>query len=253
MSIDVQDFFRPIRFDDDLADRDYEQVLPLINFAKSVSQITYQSVYLVDYYKRGFIYVSDNPIFLCGNTPKQVQEDGYLYYLKHVPQEDLELLLKVNEAGFAFFKTLPQEDRLKFSISYDFHLKQPTGSLLLINHKLKPLLLDQHANPWIALCLVSLSSHTESGHIRFKSKELKKSFEFNLATNEWEEMPNIQLNRREREILIYSVQGFTMEQIASKIYVSIDTVKFHKKNLFVKLGVKNITEATAVAIDLALI
>ncbi|MCD2425810.1 helix-turn-helix transcriptional regulator [Niabella pedocola] len=253
MGIDVQDFFKPIHFNEHLAEEDYEKVRPLIDFAKSISQVTYQSVYLVDYYKRGFIYVSDNPIFLCGNTPRQVLEDGFLYYLKHVPQEDLELLLKINEAGFAFFGNLSKDDRLKFSISYDFHLKQPTGNLLMINHKLKPLLLDQHANPWIALCLVSLSSHTTSGHIRFKSKELKQAFEFNLATDTWEAMPIIQLNKREREILIYSVQGFTMEQIASKIYVSIDTVKFHKKNLFAKLGVKNITEATAAAIDQALI
>lgn len=163
------------------------------------------------------------------------------------------MLVKINNAGFPFFKSLPKEDKSKYSISYDFHLKQADGTLMLVNYKLKPLLLDRHSNPWIALCLVSISSRSNAGNVKFKSNELKKIYELDLRKNEWSEIQSRILNTREKEILAYSAQGLTMEQIALKLFISVDTIKFHKKNIFSKLCVKSISEAIALSIDTALI
>src|SRR5690242_2194604 len=253
MKISVADFFKPIQFTGDFSEKINPKIESFIQFAKAISQMTYQSLYIVDYFKRGFIYVSDNPLFLCGTRPEQVLKEGYLFYFRNVPEKDLEMLLKINEAGFSFFNKLPKADRLKYSISYDFHLKQPKGNLMLINHKLKPLLLDQYHNPWIALCLVSLSSNNQAGNVKFKNSELKKFYEFDLERNEWKESRNIVLNNREKDILVLSVQGLTMDKIAAKLFLSVDTIKFHKRNIFKKLNVKNIAEAIAVAMDLAII
>ena len=66
-------------------------------------------------------------------------------------------------------------------------------------------------------------------------------------------MKMIALNGREKNILMLSAQGLTMEEIASQLFLSADTIKFHKKNIFRKLNVKNITEAIAAAMELALI
>lgn len=253
MGITVQDFFRPLHFRESLSEDDYKKVVPLVDFAKSFSQLTYQSVYLVDYYRRGFTYVSGNPIFLCGNKPEQVQRHGYLFYLKNVPEKDLEMLLKINAAGFSFFKTLAYEEKLAYSISYDFHLKQPGGNLMLVNHKLKPILLDRWQNPWIGLCLVSISSRPNPGNIYFKRSHPKKIYELDIIKNEWRETDSLKLHGREKEVLRYSAQGLTMEQIAKTLFISLDTVKFHKKNIFSKLKVKNISEALAASLDLGLI
>lgn len=253
MAITLNDFFKPVPTLEGIEQEDYKKVDPYIHFAKSISQITYQSIYLVDYYKKGFIYVSDNQIFLCGYTPEQVLRYGFVFYLKNVPEIDLEMLIKINKAGFDFFRELPHYDKLKYSISYDFHLKQKNGSSMLVNHKLKPLVLDRHSNPWIALCLVSISSQTKAGNVRFKSNELKKIYELDLIKNEWIEVNTQKLNTREKEILAYSAQGLTMEQIALKLFLSVDTIKFHKKSIFSKLGVKSISEAIGKSIDSALI
>lgn len=253
MSIQVKDFFKPIQFDHTINENGYNKLKPFIEFAKAISELSYQSVYLVDYYKRSFLYVSDNPIFLCGKSAKKVLEEGYLFYLKNIPEKDLEMLLKINEAGFSFFKTLSNEDRLKSSLSYDFHLIQPGGALLLVNHKLKPLLLDENQNPWIALCLVSASSHEDPGHVYFVNNQSKSTFKLNLTNLEWVEAKGIKLTSREKQILQFSIQGLTMEQMSLKMKVSIDTIKFHKKNIFSKLNVKSITEASAAAMNIHLL
>jgi len=253
MNITVNDFFKPLHLKNKPLEKDYVQVHPYIEFAKSLSQVTYQSIYLIDYYKKGFAYVSNNPIFLCGKTSNQVLRDGYLFYLKNVPNEDLELLLKINMAGFSFLSNILKEDRLSYSISYDFHLQQRNKHLVLINHKLTPLLLDKDANIWIALCVVSLSSNSESGNIKIKRKDENKVYQFDLTGDKWLEQTIPKLNSQEREILILSGQGFTMEKIAKELFLSIDTIKFHKKNLFKKLSTRSISEAIAAATNLTLI
>lgn len=124
---------------------------------------------------------------------------------------------------------------------------------MLVNHKVKPLLLDKYGNPWIAFCIVSLSGQTESGNIRCNSNELKKTFRFDLTKNVWVETSKIKLSKRHKAILIYSAQGLTMRQIASEMKLTINTIKYHKKDLFSRLGVKSITEAIVIAIEMALI
>jgi len=252
MKVEIDDFFKPVYVKDNFTKDDYEIVDAYINFAKSLSKLTYQSIYLIDYSKKSFLFVSDNPIFLCGNSPSEVQKKGYQHYLDNIPEEDLHLLKKINDVGFEFFENLSHTDKLTHSISYDFHLKQSNGKPLLINHKLKPILLDKSSNPWIALCVVSISSHANAGNIKFKSEDAGKQFEYDLETDRWVESPHVKLKPREKDILLFSAQGFTMEQIADKLYVSIDTIKFHKKQIFSKLKVKSITEATALAIELSL-
>lgn len=252
MKIKIEDFFKPIHVRDNFSKGDYEIVEAFINFARSLSRLTYQSIYLIDYSKKSFLFVSDNPIFLCGSSPAEVMKEGYRHYLNNVPEQDLYLLKKINDVGFAFYTNLSSDDRLKYSISYDFHLKQPGGKPLLVNHKLKPLLLDNLSNPWVAVCLVSISSHANSGNIRFKSDEDGRQFEYDMTNDRWLETARLRLKPREKDILLFSAQGFTMDQIADRLYVSIDTIKFHKKQIFSKLKVKSITEATALAIELSL-
>jgi len=64
----------------------------------------------------------------------------------------LKLLFELNETGFKFFCELPVEIREHATISYDFRLKnKDLGSLIMINHKLDPLLLTEDGNIWMAI------------------------------------------------------------------------------------------------------
>ena len=53
----------------------------------------------------------------------------------------------------------------------------------------------------------------------------------------------LELSKRELEILNLMAQGHSNEEIASKIFVSLSTVKTHNQNLFLKLDVKRRTQA----------
>lgn len=254
MSISIQDFFKPIHFTGSPASADYKRIQSFVRLATTFSHLTYQTIYLIDYYKQGFHYVSENPLFLCGKSAKQVLDAGYSFYLNNVPDEDLQLLLKVNDAGFNFYNKIPVEERLNYSISYDFRLKQPNGHLNLINHKLAPLVLDKDGGIWIALCIISFSSNDKPGNIVItKNGDEKKMFEYALNTKKWNESKKVKLNYQEKEILMLSIQGFTVKEIGQRLYLSSDTIKFHKKNIFKKFNATNIPAAIFAAVNQGII
>ena len=63
----------------------------------------------------------------------------------------------------------------------------------------------------------------------------------------------LDLSKRELEILGLMAQGHSNEEIAAKLFVSLSTVKTHNQNLFFKLDVKRRTQAVEKAKRLNLI
>lgn len=54
------------------------------------------------------------------------------------------------------------------------------------------------------------------------------------------------LSEREAEVLALVAQGMTNAQMAQRLMLSDNTIKFHLQNIYQKLGVNNRTEATSV-------
>ena len=230
-------------------EKDKKQQFDYLDCIRAFARATYKSIYVIDYMEQGFEYVSDNPLFLCGNTAQQVQEMGYGYYFTYVPEQDIELLLKVNAVGFEFYEKIPLEERASYSISYDFHLKNPEGKTILVNQKLTPIFFTSEGKIWKALCIVSLSSERAAGNIRIYKSGENKICRYNLQENSWQTDQKMTLSDRETEILQLSARGYTINEIAQAIFISPDTVKFHRRNLFEKMRVNTMTEAIAYAVN----
>ena len=240
------DFFIPdneIRFPEEL---DYSRVDEYIRSAEAFSRSSYQSVYIIDYFRQNFLYVSPNPMFLCGLSPERVKELGYRFYLDFVPEDEQPMLLTLNKAGFAFYNDIPTDERKDWHISYDFHILNE-GKKILVNHKLTPLALTSDGRIWLALCVVSASTHTDAGHIEMHRVGSSDFFEYNLTTRRWDKRQMPVLTDGEKSVLALSIQGYTMTEIADRICLSPVTVKKYRQRIFEKLDVRNISEAIVAA------
>jgi two-component system, NarL family, response regulator LiaR len=65
--------------------------------------------------------------------------------------------------------------------------------------------------------------------------------------------PTEQLTPTEREILKLLAQGYASKEIAAQRHLSLHTVATHRKNLFRKLGVSSVQEATRLALRAGLV
>ena len=183
---DIKDFFIASNTVRNAPDYDSNVLSTLIHTVEAFARVTYQSVYLIDYYRQEFLYVSDNPLFLCGHTAKEVKELGYSFYLKYVPEDEQKMLVELNRSGFKFFDTFDNVDKYQCSMSYHFHLKSGTKSKL-INHQLTPILLTDEGKIWIGMCVVSLSSHKTVGHVEFHKNGLRNYWKYSFEGHRWKE------------------------------------------------------------------
>jgi two-component system, NarL family, response regulator LiaR len=73
-------------------------------------------------------------------------------------------------------------------------------------------------------------------------KEVYLSQSSDLTINE-AELKKLNLSTREYEVMQLLTQGHTNAEIAEKLFLSISTIKTHVSNLFIKMDVKNRTQA----------
>ena len=133
------DFFTSSNAVSPVPDSEYARVEPYVEMLECMSRLTYQSIYVIDYWKKNFLYVSDNPLFLCGRTRDEVLAKGYDFYFEVCEQSELAALVEINEAAFRFYNRLPVADRTAYSISYNFHIRDTvSGKSRLIHHKVPP-------------------------------------------------------------------------------------------------------------------
>jgi DNA-binding NarL/FixJ family response regulator len=96
---------------------------------------------------------------------------------------------------------------------------------------------------WKAICIISLSEEKKSGNIKVYNKNDNEIFKYDLESDIWRKIDPIKLSSREKEILQLAIRGYTIKEISESLFVVPDTIKFHRRKLFEKLEVSNITEA----------
>jgi DNA-binding CsgD family transcriptional regulator len=229
--------------DERLPQHDYLEVV------KAFARLTYESIYVINYETMTFEYVSENPLFLCGYSSGEVMALGYDFYFKNVPESDLKLLHSINEAGFDFFENLPGEEKMQYSITYDFYLVNRDGKKVLINHKLTPLLLTREKKMWKAMCVVSISHHKSPGNVCIHKQGADTIWELDLNDKAWRKSEKPKLTKREIEVLHLYAQGFSIHEIAEKVSVTPDTVKYYRRQIFDRLNVSTIAEALSYAVN----
>jgi ATP/maltotriose-dependent transcriptional regulator MalT len=73
-----------------------------------------------------------------------------------------------------------------------------------------------------------------------------------FAVNE-EQLNDLNISKREYEVLTLMAAGYSNQEIADQLYISLNTVKSHSSNLFAKLEVRRRTQAVQRAKALGLI
>ena len=68
---------------------------------------------------------------------------------------------------------------------------------------------------------------------------------FHRNGNNFPSNKNYNLSPREKEVISMLVDGKSMREVAQSLFISIDTVRFHSKNIYRKLKVRNQAELVA--------
>lgn len=227
-------------------DSRYESLGLLRKALDSLSNLMYQSVYVVDYYRKNYFYVPKNPLVLEALFSERMQREGVGAFLAKIPKDERAKLFELHRAGFELFSKLPMASRRSCVVSCDFHLMSD-DTKMLINHRQTPLVFTDTGELWLALCLNSLSPHKSVGHAEFRIDRDNKVWEYSFDAHLWQQKDIVVLSPEEKKLLFYAAQGYSREEIAVRLHKSVNTVKLYRKKMFERMKVSNITEAISYA------
>lgn len=150
----------------------------------------------------------------------------------------------------SFFNTLSLDQIPNYKVSYDYRIKKKNGDYIRILQQV--VTIDYSYEHGI---LKTFGVHTDISHIKQSGNPVlsfiglngEPSF-INVNSEKVFPTPSEYLSNRETEILSMLMGGKTSKQIAEELFISIETVSTHRKNILKKSNTKNTGNLIAKAI-----
>ncbi|WP_209390528.1 response regulator transcription factor [Chryseobacterium sp. RR2-3-20] len=215
---------------------------------RGISRTTYGNVFMINYLENRFDFIPVLPAYISNLTTADISKIG-LDFLKQIStSEDQKILQAVRSIMFKFYQNLSFNDRLTHTLNFDFHTVNKENKLILLNCKITPVQLTDSGSIWRAVCNLTLSLNKSSGNIQISSAESENIFLYDLKQNRWKKSQKKTLTPKELDVFRYYLQGLSIQEIADIVFLSVDTVKWHRRKLLEKLNVADLNEALAYAV-----
>jgi DNA-binding CsgD family transcriptional regulator len=147
---------------------------------------------------------------------------------------------------YHFVMSLPPEVRSDYYLHSHLRMKNAEGQYIKVLHRMFYLDYDANGCARLALCLYHVSTSDSSEHLIVNSLTGESTRPESYGCEHI-------LSTRELEILRLIEAGNMSKEIASKLFISINTVNRHRQNILMKLQASNSVEACRVAKGLGLI
>ncbi len=198
--------------------------------------------YILDFKNEKILYATRNCSLLMGSTLEDINTHGLRYYEQIVLPEDVGMLAQANARALDMFYSYTTENRPDAYYTFDLRMRGPGGKTVLVNHKITVLDLTVSGTLRLGLCVISFPTVDRPGNAYLKWNDHSKVMQV-MSTGQLAEVNTQKLTPKAMAILRLASSGKTEVEIAKQLGLSLYTVKWHKKQIFARLGVRNIAEA----------
>jgi len=213
------------------------------------SDMMMEAVYILDFQKQCFRFVSGHDFFLCGHSREEAMSLGYEFYRKVIHPEDISLFAGMHGAILQRLQNSKEQlDLMYFSCTFRIGGYPQTGKKpdwLMAYHKLKPVYANGRLR--FGLCMLTCSAIKTSGNLRLYYTGGLDYEEYLLTARKWRKQKMPSLTDRQRRILQLAKEGDTGKEIADRLRVSVKTVNADRTAIFENFGVTSIEQAIVYA------
>jgi len=198
---------------------------------------------LIDYSQLEYIHISDH----CGEIVSYPVEDytrgGLNFHAANFHPEDRVIFSRqVFRDIRAFWKTIPAGEISQYRFSFNHRYIRQDGTEMQFMQRSTFMEPDRDGDP-----VLNLLTFTDISDFK-KDKSLVLSVSRYLQGKGYIQVfsksyPGLELQpltKREAEILKLSLEGLSNKMIAYKLFLSLQTIKNHKRNMMEKTGTRNL-------------
>jgi DNA-binding CsgD family transcriptional regulator len=185
-----------------------------------------------------FSFVSEGITKVLGYLPNEISAE---FLLEKIHPEDFPYFVAFEQKVMEFFGELPIAELFNYKVRYDYRIRAKSGDYIRILQQVVMSETDENGS-----IVGTFGIHTD---ITYLKPENVKPILSIIGLNGAPSYENIQveasfkkdskLTRREQEIIYHLIEGNSSEEIAQKLFLSVQTVHTHRKNMLQKTGAKN--------------
>jgi DNA-binding CsgD family transcriptional regulator len=222
---------------------DYNLIRKKTEILDSVSKISNQTYFIIDLFRNNYFYISPNPIFNCGYKIDEIKKMGPLFPNIIIYGEDKPGQIEIKNAVLDFMANLDKKNLSQVNLFSTHRIIDKSKSVFSILNQYRPFLLDDNNKVWMILGTTYFSTKNHFTESYIEIEDRKERFLYSTKKKEFVLSHSMKISHQEQKILIMASMGYTSKEIASKMNISLSTVKYHKQNILIKFNVRNIPEA----------
>lgn len=196
-------------------------------------------LYVLDIYTKKFAYYHAHKYFLGDKTVEFVNSEGYMHFVDRISPADYEKVIYILDLVWETHFPVAQQNVI---ISYNINVKIDEHLQMLTLHRIKIIETDASGKSWLVLFSSSRTRAENNNKVTVSDTEQGEIAVYDAKTRNVIDDRIDNLSDRELEVLRFIYQGLTVKEIANQLFLSINTVKFHKKNIFSKTNCRNSIE-----------
>ncbi len=212
---------------------------------QTLSDIGNSGTGIFDLCKREIIFYSSNFGELLGYKLSDYEKIGQQFFAEKIHPDDA---LKCSISGVSalkIFSHFSNDEKLNHKVIREYRMLNSQNQYVRLIEQYQVLELDAKGQIWLMLTIVDISPNQE------ELKECKNQL-LNFKTGKIIPMDvsqkvELELTKRELEILKLVKQGYLSKEISDKLSISVHTVNTHRQRFLEKLGANNSFEAVTFA------
>jgi len=242
-------FIQQYKFNE--ADLDYAALEKHKITLQTLSSIGNSGIHVFDLSKQQMVFYSSNFGKLLGYSPSEYEKEGHLFFYDKIHPVDI---VKMNTFGVSLqklFFNFSSEDKMNHKSIMEYRMLNSQNKYVRLIEQYQILELDKTGQVWLMMGIVDLSANQEEyDGIKTQLLNFKTG---NIIPIEAPKQIQIELTKREIEVLKLVKNGYLSKEISSKLSISLHTVNTHRQRFLEKLGANNSFEAVTFASNYGLL
>lgn len=217
-----------------------------LDMLQTLSKIGNTCISVFDIFKKEHIFYSSNFGEFLGFSLSDIENKGQQFMDDKIHPEDKINLFKNGISILKLHSNFSIHEKTNYKLINEYRILNAQNNYVRLIEQHQILELDPLGNTWLTISIIDLSPNQED-YNGIKSQLLNFKTGSIVPFLEPEHLLQIELTKRETEILKLVKEGLLSKEISDKLSISVHTVNTHRQRYLEKLGANNSLEAVIFA------
>lgn len=199
---------------------------------------------IFDWSSMQYLFMSDSVKNILGYNREEFLEKGFNFTLSIIHAEDMLKLKSLHCAIFKYYYSIHPSQRSNLRFSYNLRVKTANNAYVHILRQSMFIEFTIDGKPTIESAnSTDITGFKYNNNINLTIHQLSDSGTYKLCHEQEFTENQTSLTEREKQVLELVRFGYTTKEIANHLFVTIETIKSHRKHIIAKTGAYNMTGA----------